>query len=234
MTDTETRRTLLARKPERPLIAPSVLSADFGHMARDAAEALDAGVDLLHLDVMDGHFAPNLTMGPDTCAALRRALPEACLDVHLMVTEPQNFFERFAKAGADHQTFHAEVAGTTAPSMAELIGQVKALGCSVGVAINPATEAAAVEPVLDEIDMVLVMSVVPGFSGQAFIPEVLDKVRRIAPMLRPDQRLEMDGGIAPDTAAACRKAGADVFVAGSAYFGQPAEDRSKTLEKLRG
>ncbi|MFK7960637.1 MAG: ribulose-phosphate 3-epimerase [Phycisphaerales bacterium] len=211
-----------------PLVAPSILSADFARLAEDAQRTLDAGCDVLHCDVMDGHFAPNLTFGPAVIESLRKALPEAVLDVHLMVEQPQAFIAPFAKAGADHFTFHVETAG----DHAETIRQIRAAGMTAGIAINPPTPLETVLPWVEHVDMVLVMSVNPGFSGQSFIPEVLDKVRAISPMLRPDQRLEMDGGVSPKTAAACREAGCDLLVAGSAIYG--ADDVAAAAAAIRG
>ena len=218
--------------PDRlPLVAPSILSADFADLAADARHALDSGADLLHLDVMDGHFVPNLTMGPALCRSLRRALPDAFLDVHLMVDNPEMFFEPFARAGADHLTFHAEVAGERTP---DLCARIHDLGATAGVSINPPTPVGALLPYVEHCDLVLVMSVNPGFGGQAFIPEVLDKTRAIAAELRPDQRLEMDGGIGPSTAAACLDGGCDVLVAGSAVFGEPRDRRAGVIGEIRG
>jgi ribulose-phosphate 3-epimerase len=181
---------------------------------------------------MDGHFVPNLTMGPDLCRCLRARLPGAFLDVHLMVTDPGKFVEPFAKAGANLFTFHVEV--VTATLAADLAAKIRGHGMGVGIAINPPTPVDAIFPVLGLCDMALVMSVNPGYSGQAFIASTLDKTRAIRARLRSDQRLQMDGGIGPAQAGDVRAAGCDVVVAASAIFKQARGERAGVVGGLRG
>jgi ribulose-phosphate 3-epimerase len=221
----------LRSPPRLPLIAPSILSADFAKMGEDCRAVLKAGGDLLHLDVMDGHFVPNLTMGPDMCRGLRRALPDVFLDVHLMVREPGRFVEPFVSAGANHITFHVEV--LEPGGLKELADTVRRLGATVGLALNPPTPVDRVLPLLPEFDLILVMSVNPGFSGQAFIPDVLAKARAIRPRLASSQRLEIDGGINLKTARSALEAGCDVLVAASAIFGRPESEWAEVISGLR-
>ena len=224
--------SLFRAPPRLPLIAPSVLAGDFARIGDDCRQVLDAGGDLLHVDIMDGHFVPNLTMGPDVVKGLRRVLPGAFLDVHLMVTDPGRFAEPFIRAGANHVTFHVEVLDDA--GLRSLADRVRSLGATAGIAINPPTPVERVLPVLDAFDLVLVMSVNPGFGGQKFIADVLSKTSTIRPRLRPDQRLEMDGGIGPENAAAVLEAGCDVIVAGTSIFGDPPAGRQRAISALRG
>lgn len=209
------------------LVGASVLSADFGRLAQEAADALEAGADLLHIDIMDGHFCPNLSMGPAVCGALRAHLPDAILDVHLMVARPSEYLEPFADAGADHLTVHVEID----EDLQHLAEHAHDLGCTAGVAINPDTPIDRLLAVSDAFDMFLVMSVFPGFSGQKFIEDVLDTTRALRAHRGADAWIEMDGGISPVTASACREAGCNVLVSASAIFGT--HDYARAIEALR-
>ncbi|MEW5830744.1 MAG: ribulose-phosphate 3-epimerase [Chloroflexota bacterium] len=202
------------------IIAPSILSADFLRLGEQLAECEAAGAGWIHVDVMDGRFVPNISMGPVIVEACRRAT-QLPLDVHLMIEQPERHLEAFARAGADHLTVHVE----TCPHLHRTLQQIKELGCKAGVTLNPGTPAAAIQPVLHLADLVLVMSVNPGFSGQAFLPETVAKVAEIRATLdaiNSPARLEVDGGISAGTLPQMRAAGADVFVAASAIFNHPA------------
>ena len=203
-----------------PLIAPSILSADFARLGDEVNAVLAAGADLIHFDVMDNHYVPNLTIGPLVLEALRRHGVTAPIDVHLMVEPVDALIESFGRAGASWITFHPEASRHVHRSLALARG----LGCKAGLVLNPATPVDVLQEVLPLLDVVLVMSVNPGFGGQAFIPGSLDKLRRVEAMLAHaphEVRLEIDGGIKVDNIAAAGAAGADTFVAGSAIFGAP-------------
>ena len=207
-------------------IAPSLLSADFGRLKEEIDDVTAGGADLLHLDVMDGHFVPNITFGPFIVAAIRR-LTELPLDVHLMIEDPLTYGPQFAKAGADIVTFHAEV--DQDPS--QVIDAIEQAGARAGMVVNPDTAIEKLEPWLDRCAMVLIMSVFPGFSGQKFMAEVLSKIAVLKNGLGYKGDVELDGGVGPGTAKACRDAGANVLVAGSAIFGQ--SDRAKQIRAIR-
>lgn len=212
------------------LIAPSVLSADFARLGAEVDTVLDAGADVVHFDVMDNHYVPNLTVGPLVCDALRKHGVQAPIDVHLMVQPVDRLVEDFAAAGASWISFHPEAT----EHVDRTIRLIRDLGCRPGLALNPATPLSCLDYTLDELDLVLVMSVNPGFGGQAFIPSSLAKLRavreRIAASGR-DVRLEVDGGIKPANIGAVAAAGADTFVAGSAIFGSA--DYAATITSMR-
>jgi ribulose-phosphate 3-epimerase len=211
------------------LISPSLLSCDFARLATEVARVEDAGADWLHVDVMDGHFVPNLTIGPPVVEALAKVARRP-LDVHLMITDPLKYAPHYAKAGAHVLTFHVEVAGSAA-GCREVIRAFRGEGVrQVGIALNPDTPVERVLDVLDEVDLVLVMSVFPGFGGQKFMSEVLGKVRALRER-GFERHIEMDGGLNAATLPRCAEAGTNVFVAGSAIFG--ASDMRSTIESFR-
>jgi ribulose-phosphate 3-epimerase len=204
-------------------IAPSILSADFSRLAEEIA-TIEPYSDLIHVDVMDGHFVPNITIGAPVVKCIKSKLP---LDCHLMIEHPEQFIEDFAKAGASSITVHQEVC----PHLSRVIEQIKALKVKVGVSINPATPVEMLEEVVNDVDLILVMSVNPGFGGQKFIEGALEKIAAIRGM-SSDVDIEVDGGINAETAKLCIDAGANILVAGSYIFG--AQDRKKAIESLRG
>jgi ribulose-phosphate 3-epimerase len=207
-------------------IVPSVLSADFARLADEIAVVTSAGVNVVHLDVMDGHFVPNITIGPPVIAKIRK-VSGLVFDAHLMISEPARYAEPFAEAGADHITFHIEAADDPQ----ELIDKLHKLGCTAGICLNPETPVEAIEAVAPLCDMVLVMTVHPGFGGQAFMPEAAKKIARIREIVGPDIRIEVDGGIDPQTAPIAASYGADTLVAGNAIFAKI--DRIAAINAIR-
>jgi ribulose-phosphate 3-epimerase len=202
--------------PRRPIISPSILAADFARLADEVEAVQSAGADWLHVDVMDGHFVPNITIGPEVVKALKPhvSLP---MDVHLMVAPVDLHLEAFRDAGADIMTVHPEAG----PHLDRTLRRIRELGAKAGVAFNPSTPPDVVEWLLDDVDLVLVMSVNPGFGGQSFMPSQLAKIARLREMIDKSGRdivLEVDGGVTPDTASRCLQAGADALVAGTAVF----------------
>lgn len=213
-----------------PLIAPSILSADFARLGEDVQAVLDAGADIVHFDVMDNHFVPNLTIGPLLCEALCKHGIDAPIDVHLMVEPVDRIIPDFAAAGASYITFHPEASHHVDRSLALVRDQ----GCKAGLVFNPATPLTCLEYVIDKVDMVLIMSVNPGFGGQNFIPSALDKLRAARTIIEDsgrEIRLEIDGGVKVDNIGEIAAAGADTFVAGSAIFGSG--DYATTIAAMR-
>ena len=211
-------------------VAPSILSANFAKMGEDVQMLNESGADWIHFDVMDGHFVPNITFGPGMCAAVR-PLTTLPLDVHLMVSDPAFWVEPFHQAGADWLSIHAE----TDKNAVQTLEKIRSLGMKAGIVLNPATPVDLAEPLLPYCDLVLLMSVNPGFGGQAFMPFVLEKIKALRSMvdaLRLPIEIEVDGGINPETAMLCREAGASVLVAGNAVFS--AENPADMIRRLRG
>ncbi|WP_210363778.1 ribulose-phosphate 3-epimerase [Bacillus sp. REN3] len=210
-------------------IAPSILSADFARLGEEVKDVEQGGADYIHVDVMDGHFVPNITIGPLIVDAIRpvTTLP---LDVHLMIEHPDQYIEAFAKAGADYLTVHVE----TCRHLHRTVQSIKAAGVKAGVVLNPATPVDSLKNIIEDLDMVLLMSVNPGFGGQKFIHSVLPKIRQVKEMadsLNPGLEIEVDGGVNEDTASLCVEAGATVLVAGSAVFNK--EDRAAAISALK-
>jgi len=212
------------------IIAPSILSADLARLGSECEAVLDAGADMIHFDVMDNHYVPNLTFGPMICSALRKFGIDAPIDVHLMVEPVDDLIAQFADAGATYITFHPEASKHVDRSL-KLISEK---GCKSGLVLNPATPLSLIEPVMGEIDMLLLMSVNPGFGGQKFIPYTLDKLRQARSLIDSlglDTRLEIDGGVTTKNIKEIAEAGADTFVAGSAIFGSP--NYRETIQTMR-
>ena len=214
---------------QRLMIAPSILSADFAKLGEEINQVVAAGADVIHIDVMDGHFVPNITIGPLVVAAVRK-ITKAPLDVHLMIANPDQYIEAFAEAGADWITVHVEVCN----HLHRTIHAIKQLGKKAGVVMNPATPLTTLDYILDDLDLVMLMSVNPGFGGQKFIRSAIDKTRKLKEMI--DARglkvgIEIDGGVSPATIGEIARAGANIFVAGSAVFGQ--DNYAKVIAELK-
>ncbi|MDZ5781767.1 ribulose-phosphate 3-epimerase [Marinococcus luteus] len=210
-------------------IAPSILAADFAELGRAVKEIDEAGADYIHIDVMDGHFVPNITFGLPVIEAIR-PYSDKPFDVHLMIEKPERYIEDFAQAGADIISVHVEAC----PHVHRTVQQIKEAGCRAGVVLNPATPVEMITHILPDVDLVLLMTVNPGFGGQAFIPNVLDKIRAVkkaADVVNPELEIEVDGGVSRETAKDCLEAGANVLVSGSALFKQ--EDKAKAIEELK-
>jgi ribulose-phosphate 3-epimerase len=210
-------------------MAPSILAANFSKLAEEVKEVEQAGAKLIHIDVMDGHFVPNITMGPIVVEALR-PVTKLPLDVHLMIENPDNYIESFAKAGADYITVHVEAC----PHLHRTIQLIRSFGVKPGVVLNPHTPIESIQHVLEDIDMVLFMTVNPGFGGQKFIHSVIPKIKQLSDIIKEKDlaiEIEIDGGINAETIVPCAEAGATIFVAGSAIYSQT--DRSKALQDIQ-
>ena len=213
----------------KKLIAPSILSADFSRLGEEIAAIEKGGADWVHVDVMDGHFVPNITIGPPVVASIRK-ITKLPLDVHLMIKDPDKYIEKFAKAGADIISVHVEAS----THLHRSIQFIKDQGCKAGVSLNPATSLATLDHILSEVDMVIIMTVNPGFGGQEFIPSVLPKIKRLREKINEkgiDVDIEVDGGINLNTISKVAQAGGNIFVAGNAVFSTP--DYGKTISELR-
>lgn len=206
-------------------IAPSILASDFSRLGEEITSVIDAGADLIHVDVMDGHFAPNITIGPPVVASIKKVC-SVPMDVHLMITDPDDYVEDFANAGADIITFHVEASRHPL----RLLERIRDLGCRAGIVLNPGTSQDEIEFIADAVDMVLVMTVNPGFGGQVFIPEMIEKIQLVRAMIG-DRDLEVDGGIDEETAVEAVNAGANVLVAGSYIF--RSDSYFEAIEKIR-
>ena len=211
------------------MIAPSILSADFSRLGREVEAVQQAGAEVIHVDVMDGHFVPNITIGPLVVRAVRQ-VTDLPVDVHLMITEPDRYLQDFAEAGADWITVHVEAC----THLHRTIHHILDLGKKAGAVLNPATSLSTLDYILEDVDLVMLMSVNPGFGGQSFIPSTLEKIRKLRAMLdqvNPDAGIEIDGGVSPKTIGGVAEAGANIFVAGSAVYGR--EDYAAAIAELK-
>jgi len=214
---------------ENIIIAPSILSADFTELGREIKAVVDGGADVIHIDVMDGHFVPNITIGPLVVEAASRATDKP-LDVHLMISNPDDYIEKFVTAGADWLTVHVEAC----THLQRTVSRIRESGLKAGVVLNPATPLQTLDYILEDVDLVMIMSVNPGFGGQSFIPATLDKIRKLRSMIDErglDVGIEVDGGVSPKTIGKIAQAGANIFVAGSAIYG--CDDYGPVIDELR-